>query len=202
MLEQALSQDTASVQTTAGTESIDNEYVWDDLAYAGGTNIYWEGPETEFYGATVGKVQFKNEIRVSSEHDRAALRSFIRMNPGRSLCEEQNQDKYCIGDIYRGSGYRNKRTEVRHDWDQPINEFDASELLTDMKPEGQLEDVEKTDTFSLGMGISGIESPELSVGYSSSISMSGAGLYEVSLLPERVERALSEHHETVTFCII
>jgi len=178
MLAQSLERDSPSVQTTVSTESTDDELSWDDLSYAGGTDIWWEGP-VDSDGVHTGRVEFNIDARISTEYERAGVRSKIRMEPGRNLCKEHNQDEYC-DDGYINAGYRNKSAVVKHNWDQTVNEYSASELITDMKPEGQTTDITTTKSFSLDLGISSGGIGSLSVGYSSSFSMPGSSLYEKS----------------------
>lgn len=178
MLAQSLERDSPSVQTTVSTESTDDELSWDDLSYAGGTDIWWEGP-VDSDGVHTGRVEFNIDARISTEYERAGVRSKIRMEPGRNLCKEHNKEKYC-DDGYLGAGYRNKSAVVKHDWDQTVNEYPASELITDMEPSGQVTDITTTKSFSLGLGVSSGGSGSLSVGYSSGFSIPGSSLYEKS----------------------
>lgn len=178
MLEETLERDGASVQTTADTASVDDELEWDDLASAGGTDVWLEGPSGRD-SARAGRVKLNIDLGASSEYERAGARSRIRMVPGRNLCKAYDNDDYCVP-TYARAGYRNKNAAIKHDWNQLVNEFDASELITDMAPAGQMSDVTTTESFSLGLDIS--RGGGLSVGYSSSITMPGASLYEKSNL--------------------
>ncbi|WP_255192016.1 hypothetical protein [Natronobeatus ordinarius] len=171
----AESKDDSEIDVSTDSE-FDWDIDWDEWSFFGSTDTYLSF-ESNKCAEYTGKVEFTNSVRKSSSDNRIGARSKVRMEPGRQLCNDGLDDYCCDGNALY-TGWRNKGATVYHNWDQALNEIDTSDLIQGTDPEGQIEDISRTRGAQIGVGLS--SNPSLTIGYSSSVSMSGAELIDAT----------------------
>lgn len=151
----------------------DYDFDWSNWTEYGSTDVYHEFERDPEYDTRPGAVEFVNEVRRSPDDPRMAARSKVRMEPGRQICND-GFDEYCTPTVQ--TGWTNRSATVNMDWDQIVNETPTEELIVGTDPEGQVNDVTKTREASIDLELS--RDPNLSVGYSSSVTLPGAELVD------------------------
>ena len=175
MLEKARSESGSSGEFSPREDQDD----WSEWISYGYTDTVYEPVKGE-YGNRPGLVEFKNQVRKDSDADRLGARVRVQMEPGRQICRQSDLNGFCFPSYVEQEGYKNKFSKVSHDWDMSVNNTPTEELITGVDPMGQVSNVTKSRSASIGLDISRT-GPAASVGYSSSVTLPGAQLIDATV---------------------